>query len=62
MATLYEKAVDRIMNTPQLHQYRDIILSDWAEGDKHLHWVITAPVGEIVDWAQPIREAEDLQS
>lgn len=50
----YITAADRVYATPALDAYRDIILSDdWTEAD-HLRWVATAPVAEIVRWAESI--------
>lgn len=53
-----ENARARIDTTPELDAHRDTILYDWYEED-HWQWVCTAPVDEIVDWAETVeREAE----
>ena len=51
---LYAQARERVDNTPELRQYREIILDDWNEANEHLTCVITAPVEDIVDWADEI--------
>ena len=53
-----KKAQDRVQNTVRLSPYYSIIFYDWPEGDEHLKWVATAPCGEIVEWAEQIRKAE----
>jgi hypothetical protein len=50
--TLYERAESKVDASPTLRKYREFILSDWHEGDDHLRWVISAPVKEIVSWAE----------
>lgn len=50
----FTAAEARVNATPELDAYRDIILdTDWIEPD-HLTWVATAPVAEIVRWAESI--------
>jgi len=56
--TEYGKAERRVNETPALGPYRDVILYDWPEGDEHWQWVQTAPVAEIVDWAETIESQE----
>lgn len=48
------KIQERIENTPELEQYREELEYDWPE-DGHADWVATAPVDEIVDWAETVR-------
>lgn len=61
MSQLYEQAKAHVEDTPELAPYVDIILYDWTEGDEHLEWVLSAPVGEVVDWAERIRRDEEHQ-
>lgn len=49
---LYKIAAARVDDNPKLAAHRDFILADWPEGDEHWEWVATAPVDEIVDWAE----------
>jgi hypothetical protein len=35
------------------------ILYDWPEGEEHWEWVCTAPVAEIVGWAEVVGEAPE---
>ena len=58
----YDAARARIDATPELEEYRDLILYDWQEGAEHWAWVAAAPVQEIVDWAESIREDERVQA
>jgi len=51
------KARQRVQDTPELQQYRDVIFADWPEGDEHLQWIASAPLAEIVSWASEIAEA-----
>ena len=54
---VFDAAERRVNETPELQPYRDVIFAGWVEGIEHLDWVATAPVAEIVDWAQGIAEA-----
>jgi hypothetical protein len=56
----YEQAEKRINETPELEQYRDIILYDWPEGEQHWTWIAQAKIQEIVDWCESIRQDEAL--
>ena len=51
------RARQRVQDTSELQLYRDVIFADWPEGDEHLEWVASAPVAEIVRWAQQIERA-----
>ncbi len=55
---LYERAQQRVNNSPKLSRYSDIIFADWRNWDEHLQWVCTATVSEIADWAESIRAEE----
>lgn len=52
-----ERARARVQNTPELQPYADIIEYDWNDTG-HYHWVATAPVAEILKWAEGIRADE----
>lgn len=52
--TLYQRAAERVRNTPELEPHADTILYEWPEGDEHWQWVIDAPVAEIVRWAESV--------
>jgi hypothetical protein len=56
---LYQRAVRRVLASPRLSKYEDIIFADWSEGDDHLRWVATATVKEIESWAKQIKEDSD---
>lgn len=58
MLTFREQAQMRIDNDSRLGKYEATIMYDWAEDDQHWLWVMTAPVAEIVDWAEAV-EASD---
>ena len=58
----YDAASERIDNTPELEQYRDIILYDWQEGAEHWSWIARAKTEEIVAWCESIRKDERLQA
>jgi len=53
---VYEAAVDRVIGTPLEEYWDEIIDYDWKKGLEHFLWVATAGEGEILDWAQMIRE------
>lgn len=50
----YQRAENRINETPALEPYREICLHDWPQGDEHYQWVAEAKVSEIIDWAETI--------
>ena len=52
MSDGYAQAKVRVQDTPALAEHADFILADWPEGDDHWQWVATAPVAEVVDWAE----------
>jgi len=49
------KIQERIAETPELEEYREELEYDWPESQEHADWVATAPVKEIVDWAETVR-------
>lgn len=51
---LFQAARYRVEHTPALAPYTDVLLYDWTEGDEHWEWVRTAPIAEIVDWAETV--------
>lgn len=46
----------RFEQVPELEQYRDLIYYDWIEGEEHLDWIASAPVGDILSWAAVVRQ------
>jgi hypothetical protein len=56
-----EAATDRVNNSPDLQPYYDIlILYDWHEPESdHFRWVATAPIAEILTWAEEILANEE---
>lgn len=44
----------RVSAESELAPHAEIIFYDWHEGDNHLQWIATAPVAEIVDWAEAV--------
>ena len=56
----YKEAARRVGRSPQLSEYRAIIMSDgYASDEDHLRWVIRGRVGEIESWAKQIQEDSD---
>ena len=53
-------AFNRVSQTPKLTNYRNTILYDgnWDHGSEHWEWVVSAPVEEIVAWAEIMRAAQ----
>lgn len=52
-----EKAEQRINRNAKLQPYRDIIMYDWNDPE-HYHWAATAPISEIVSWAEVVTPDE----
>ena len=51
----FEKlARDRVAQTPELDNFSNTIFYDWPEWDEHMEWIATAPVDEILDWADTV--------
>ena len=57
MTDWYEQAQHRVDSVPELKAHKSTIMYDWDEGTEHWQWVATAPVAEIVDWAETIEKA-----
>jgi hypothetical protein len=59
-AQLWATANRRVLGSPQLRDYLDIIMADGYGSDPdHLRWVIRGKVSEIVAWAEQIRRDSD---
>jgi hypothetical protein len=58
-ATLWSVANQRVLRSPRLREYLDIIMSDCASEADHLRWVIRGKVSEIAAWAEQIRRGDD---
>lgn len=52
--SLRDRAEQRVSDSPKLRPHRDIIMHDWPEGNEHWRWILTARIGEIVDWAETV--------
>lgn len=50
--TLRARAERRVIDTPELSAHKEFIMTDWPEGREHWMWVMSAPVAEIVEWAE----------
>lgn len=48
----FDAAKIRVGTTPALAKHETVIFADWPEGDEHWAWIASAPVGEIVAWAE----------
>ena len=57
---LYREAEQRINDTPELEPYRELLLTDWPEGDEHLEWVVSAPVEELLSWARATQTDNEI--
>ncbi|GEM_PF-1636386 len=55
---MYELAMRRVRSDPCLHPHQSTIMCDWREPG-HWQWVATAPVKEIMDWAETIERNKD---
>jgi hypothetical protein len=56
--TWTERAAERVAKSPRLAAHRETIEYDWREQDEsHEQWVATAPIAEIVDWAETVEAA-----
>ena len=53
-------AAKRVVDmTPELEEYRDILLEyDWNNWDEHLQWIVATPKSEILDWCKTVRKGE----
>jgi hypothetical protein len=54
--TLRQQAEKRVDASQKLLPHKSIIMHDWPEGDEHWRWVKTAPISEIVSWAETVSE------
>jgi len=59
MSAQLEKAEKRVAKSPRLQKHSETIFYDWPEGDAHWQWVATAPVKEIVSWAEHVESFQD---
>jgi len=55
IATLFADARQRVLGSPNLSKYMDILLAEGWSDEDHLRWVIRGKVSEIVAWAEQIR-------
>jgi len=44
----------RVAQTPALAAHAATIWADWPNWQEHVRWVVSAPVTEIVDWAETV--------
>ncbi len=52
----------RVSTSPQLVPHAATIFADWNEGDEHWRWIASAPVAEIVAWAEVVEgDKEQVQ-
>lgn len=52
---MWQRARQRVEGNAELSPWFEVILmQDWDNMDEHLEWVCTAPVAEIVDWAETV--------
>jgi hypothetical protein len=58
-ATLYTLAEKRVQNNAYLLPMRDIIMSDWPEGEAHWWWVATGLIHDITRWAGEIKADQE---
>lgn len=47
---LRERAEIRIAGEPRLQPYRDVLLSEYPEGDAHYRWLLKESVAGILEW------------
>jgi hypothetical protein len=53
-----QQARTRVENTPELGSHDTTIFYDRPNWDEHMEWIATAPVAEILNWAETV-EAHD---
>jgi hypothetical protein len=53
--TDYERARQRIRETPSLWPYEAVLLADWGDPSFYT-WVVTAEIEEVIGWAEGKRE------
>lgn len=49
---LFHLARERVLASPRLAPYAEVILADWPEAESHMQWVIAASEDDIIAWAQ----------
>lgn len=54
--TIEQQARQRVRETPELDAIEDTIFYDWPNWTEHMQWIATAPVAEIVDWAETVEQ------
>lgn len=53
----YEKASDRVSNSPRLSKHEETIFYEgWGDDPEHLKWVKNANVGDIEEWAKRVED------
>lgn len=57
-----KQARERVANDAALAAHAETIFYDWPEGDEHLEWIATAPISEIVDWAETVEAFGDSRA
>lgn len=50
-ADSFEAAVERVLNTPELYPYYDVLLYEDCD-DIQAAWVATSSVADLVEWAR----------
>lgn len=56
---LRQKAAKRIQNSTELLPLKAILLSsEWEDDAEHLWWLGSAPIADIVDWANDTNSGE----
>ena len=53
----YDRMIARINAEPELDAHRVTLTYDWPNTEEHYEWVATAPIAEIVDWAETVEAA-----
>ena len=53
-----DKAQARVNRFVKLQAHEETIMYDWPEGDEHWEWVCKAPIAEIVEWAEGIKNCD----
>lgn len=61
MPDIETQARERVYNDERLLKHIGAILHRWSNWDEHIEWVATAPVEEIVDWAETVVRDDDVQ-
>ena len=51
------RAHRRVRSSARLREHFDVIFYDWPVGDEHYQWIATAPIAEIVAWAEVVQKA-----